>query len=205
MRAALKPTPIETVHGKQRLIDAALRLGAREGITLNSIGLRELAREAELNHNTFYRHFSDIEELAQAAAQQAAQELMAGMKLVRQQSKRHADATLGAVKYFLDYVQRKPEAFILGLRELHGGAPSMRRLFRKLIDDIAQESVEQITTMNLAPGLGKDALLLATSSITYYMLYRSIEYIELPNDRKRIATELENFIRMQFLGAAAMS
>lgn len=204
MTSALKAPPTETLHGRQRLIEAALRLGAREGTPLNAIGLRELAREADLNHNTFYRHFNDVEDLAQAAAQQAAQELMVGMKQVRKQSRKHADATVGAVRYFLDYVQRNPEVFIVGLRELHGGPPNIRQLFRKVLDDIALESVEQITSMKLAPGLGRDVLLMATSSITYCMFYRSIEYIEYPNERKRISTQLEKFIRMQFLGAAAI-
>ncbi len=204
MKSTVKAAPVETVHGRQRLIDAALRLGARKGLALNSIGLRELAREADLNHNTFYRHFDTVEELAQAAAEQTTRDLMEGMKRVRQQSRKHADATQGAVKYFLDYVQRKPEAFVLGLRELHGGTPGMRALFRALIDRIAEESVEQITSMDLAPGLDKDVLFVATSSITYYMLYRSIEYIERPTERTKIAAQMETFIRMQFLGAAAL-
>ncbi|MDF5940116.1 TetR family transcriptional regulator [Pseudomonas aeruginosa] len=48
--------------GKRALLEAALRLGSSSR-SLGAIGLRELAREAGLNPNTFYRHFRDIDDL----------------------------------------------------------------------------------------------------------------------------------------------
>lgn len=194
----------EVANGKQRLIAAAMRLGAREGISLTSLGLRELAREAGLNHNTFYRHFTTIEDLAQAAASEIAEQLMTGMKDVRARSVKHDDATRGAAEYFLDFVERSPEAFLVGLRELHGGSPKMRAIFRAVIDYIATESVEQITSMNLAPGLNENALLQATSSITYTMFYRALDFIEQPQRRAEIIAQIVEHARMQFLGAAAL-
>jgi TetR/AcrR family transcriptional regulator, fatty acid biosynthesis regulator len=198
--AAQTPQPA----GKQKLIEAALRVCARDGITLSSLGLRELAREAGLNHNTFYRHFENIEELAEAAASEIAARIMAGMKDVRARSEKHADATVGAVEYFLDFVQRSPEAFIVGLRELHGGPPRMREIFHKVVDGIARESVEQITGMNLAPGLSRETLLQTTTPIAHYMFYRARDLIDHPGERARIADEMVCFIRTQFFGALAL-
>jgi AcrR family transcriptional regulator len=190
--------------GKQKLIEAALRVCAREGTTLSSLGLRELAREAGLNHNTFYRHFDDIEDLAEAAATEIAGQIMAGMKEVRARSEKHADATVGAVEYFLDFVQRSPEAFIVGLRELHGGSPPMREIFRRVIDYIAAESVDQITSMNLVPGLQPDMLLQTTRPIAYFMFYRSRDLIDHPEQRAAITQQMVGFIRTQFFGALAL-
>ena len=48
--------------GRERLIQAALRLASRTR-SLTHLGIRELAREADLNPNTFYRHFGTIEDL----------------------------------------------------------------------------------------------------------------------------------------------
>jgi AcrR family transcriptional regulator len=190
--------------GKQKLIEAALRLCARDGTALSSLGLRELAREAGLNHNTFYRHFTTIEDLAKAAASEIAEQIMVGMKDVRQRSQKHDDATRGAAEYFLDFVERSPEAFLVALRELHGGSQEMRAIFRAVIDYIAAESVEQITSMKLAPGLRADALLPITTAITYYMLYRSLDSIDHPEQREQIISEMVNFIRAQFFGAMAL-
>jgi TetR/AcrR family transcriptional regulator, fatty acid biosynthesis regulator len=202
-QAALHTKPPHAA-GKQKLIEAALRVCARDGVMLSSLGLRELARDAGLNHNTFYRHFGNIEELAEAAAGEIATQIMAGMKDVRARSEKHADATIGAVEYFLDFVQRSPAAFIVGLRELHGGTPRMRGIFLKVIDFIAQESVEQITSMNLAPGLSREVLLQTTTPIAHYMFYRARDLIDHPAERARITDEMVGFIRTQFFGALAL-
>src|SRR5690242_10456677 len=95
---ALKKQDVTVPNGKRRLIEAALRLGAR-GASLTSLGLRELAREAGLNHNTFYRHFRDLDELAAALTEEISSQLMAGLKEVRRNAATHADATVGAAEY----------------------------------------------------------------------------------------------------------
>jgi AcrR family transcriptional regulator len=202
-RAAKRRTKPAVANGKRRLIDAALRLSAR-GAALSSLGLRELAREADLNHNTFYRHFRDIDELGQAAAEEVSAQIMSGMKEVRSSAATHADATQGAAEYFLDFVEQNPDAFIVGLREAHSASTPMRRIMRRVLEEIAAESVDQIVTMNLAPGLDRGTLLRATSTITYYMLYRSLDYIEHPEQREAIIEQIVTFVRMQFLGAAAL-
>jgi len=202
---ALKNDPaVSPAGGKQRLIDAALRLAAREGAALSSLGLRELAREAGLNHNTFYRHFGDLNELGQAAAAAVATQLMAALKEIRRNAARHADATVGSADYFLDFVRDNQELITVGMRELHSADSPMRRALQQVLKDIAQESVEQIVTMNLVPGIEREALFQATSAITYYMLYRALDYIEQPRQRRAIRDEIVSFIRAQFMGRMAL-
>jgi AcrR family transcriptional regulator len=46
---------------REELLRAALRLGAAHGFA--SLGLREVAREAEIAPTSFYRHFEDMEAL----------------------------------------------------------------------------------------------------------------------------------------------
>ncbi|HSW13298.1 MAG TPA: TetR family transcriptional regulator [Solimonas sp.] len=198
------PPAVAPVSGKQRLIEAALRLAAREGAALSSLGLRELAREAGLNHNTFYRHFGDLDELGQAAAASVATQLMAALKEIRRNAARHADATIGSTEYFLDFVRDNRELVTVGLRELHSTDSPMRRALQQVLKDIALESVEQITTMNLVPGIGRDSLFQATSAITYYMLYRGLDYLEQPRQRRVIRDEIVDFIRAQFMGRIAL-
>jgi TetR/AcrR family transcriptional regulator, fatty acid biosynthesis regulator len=190
--------------GKQKLIEAALRLAARDGTALSSLGLRELAREAGLNHNTFYRHFADLEELANTMAVQVSDRIMAGLKEVRRNAATHADATVGSAKYFLDFVQENRDAFVVGLREIHSIESPMRRLMRQVLDDIAIESVEQITSMNLVPGVDAETLRQATSAIAYYMFFRALDFIEHPEQREQITDEIVNFSRAQFLGSMAL-
>jgi AcrR family transcriptional regulator len=64
----------ELPAGKRKLIDAALRLTAG-GRSFASLGLRELAREAALNPNTFYRHFDTLDDLAREAVESVSRRL----------------------------------------------------------------------------------------------------------------------------------
>lgn len=196
----LSEAPTEVPDGKRRLIDAAMRL-AVQGTGFSALGIRELAREAGLNHNTFYRHFDTLEDLTQAVARNLSRHLMDGMREVRARAARHADATQGAVDYFLDFVARDPGPIVVGLRELHGGSPGIRRSLRQIVEEIAQESVEQIVDLQLAPGLSATALLQVTRPITYYMFYRALDFIDAPKRRAEIAADMVRFIRQQFLGA----
>src|SRR5262245_45607855 len=119
MTAAGRKRGAEVPQGKRRLIEAGLRLAAR-GRALSSLGLRELAREASLNPNTFYRHFDDMEQLGVAAIEQVTSKLRLGLQQVRRGALTHADATRGSAQYFLEFVRRNPQAFLVGVREIHG-------------------------------------------------------------------------------------
>lgn len=191
-------------NGRRRLLDAALRLAGRDGVALSALGLRELAREAGLNHNTFYRHFRDVDDFGEALAEEVAADIMAGLKEVRRRAETHADATRGSVEYFLRFVEENPRVFRIGMRELHSAGAPMRKALLRVLDGIAQESVDQITSMNLAPGLDRDTLFRTALDITYYMLYRALDYLERPAERLDIEQQMVRFIRTQFFGAAAL-
>lgn len=191
-------------NGRQRLIEAAMRLSAREGAILSTLGLREIAREAGLNHNTFYRHFESLDDLGRAAAENLATRLMQGLGEIRRNAAHHADATVGSANFFLDFARDNAEVIIVGLREVHCHESPMRKVLQRVLDDIARESVEQILSMNLVPGLGRESLGQATSAITYYMFYRALDYLERPRRRQEISEDLVAFIRAQFLGRMAL-
>lgn len=199
----IEPDKPAFADGKRRLIDAALRLAAR-GAGLSALGLRELAREAGLNHNTFYRHFAAMEHLGQAAAEEIALQLLAGMKSVRDGAARHADATVGTVDYFMDYVAANPDVFIVGARELHSAQSPMRAVLRKTLEKIAGESVEEIAGEHWAPINDRAQLFQVTLNITHYMLCRALDILDAPGQRAAIRTELINYVQRQFMGAMAL-
>lgn len=196
------PDDLAPEHGKRRLLEAALRLAARNGTGLSALGLREIAREAELNVNTFYRHFDGIEALGRGVAQSIATQLMAGLREIRVKAARHADATTASVQYFLDYVRRHPEPFAVGLRELHSAHSPMRPILQQVLAQVAEESADQIIELDLVPGAPRATLMQATTAITYQMFYRALDVIEQPAQRKRIGEELVWHIRAVFLSAA---
>ena len=189
--------------GKQKLIAAALRISARDGSSLSSLGLRELAREAGLNHNTFYRHFREPSELVQAVAESIAAQFMVGMKELRLRAARRGDATRDAVEYFLDFVKANPDVFIVGVRELHSAGSPTRTVLLRVLESIARESEEQISALGLAPGVERAALLQVALDITYYLFCHALDLLDRPRERKAIAAQMVQYIRRQFLGAMA--
>ena len=190
--------------GKRRLIQAAIKLCAQGTASLADLGVRELGREAGLNPNTFYRHFSSMEELALAAGRELTIGIMTGMQKVRDASAKHADATVGSAEYFLQEVEANPDIFRMGLREIHGGSPEIRRILKGVLEDFARLSVEQITSRNLVPGLKGEALFEASLNITYYMFYRALDYIDNLDARETIKADIIRFIRVQFIGMTVL-
>lgn len=201
----IQPAVWDTMpDGKQKLILAALRIAARDGLTLQSLKLRELAREADLNHNTFYRHFDNLEALAEATIETIAHQIVLGMKQIRIKARSHADATVGVVEYFLDLVLQIPDAFVVGVRELHSATSFIRPLLNRVLDDIANESVAQITELKLVPISDPTILFRVARDITHYMFCKSIEIIKKPAIKKELTDEMVQFIRRQFLGEIAL-
>ena len=75
-------TQRQDAPGKRLLMEAALRLASSRR-SLSSIGLRELAREAGLNPNTFYRHFADVDDLGLAIIRDIATQLRQPLRELR--------------------------------------------------------------------------------------------------------------------------
>lgn len=187
-------------EGKQRLIRAALRVAAREGVTLHRLSLRELAREAELNHNTFYRHFDNLDQLALATIGTIASEVMQGVRDIRLQTQRHVDATVAVADYYFDLVLQHADAFVVGVRELHSHGSSIRPLLLHVLDDIAKESVKQLTEFPLLPLSDPDQLFLVARDISQTMFCRSIDAVAQPGLKSQWVANMSTFIRRQFLG-----
>ena len=121
--------------GKRLLMEAALRLTSTSR-SLSSLGLRELAREAGLNPNTFYRHFRDVDDLGLAVIRDISTQLRQPLRALRREAAARADqrqklrlpklfgidlgrgrrVTHETVQLFFDFVDQHPAAFLIGVR-----------------------------------------------------------------------------------------
>ncbi|RYY80930.1 MAG: HTH-type transcriptional repressor FabR [Moraxellaceae bacterium] len=100
---------------RTEIIDAALHLlGPHRGVS--SLSLREVAREAGIAPNSFYRHFRDIDELAIALIEQAGSALRSIIGTARQRASSERSV-----------VQTSMEVFMEQLRMQHGYLPLLLR------------------------------------------------------------------------------
>ena len=192
------------IGGRQRLIAAALRLGASKR-SLQMLGLRELAREAGLNPNTFYRHFSSLEQLNQAIIDELGRDIRTNLRGIRRTVQSPvAEATPRTIEYVFDYALRNPDAFTVAVRELHGAMPALREALQRMIGDVAEEMVEDVLFLKIAPGLEVDTLREISRVVVQQVFHQTLDYIEQPARREQILRQTVRFIDMLFAGAMLM-
>lgn len=192
-------------EGKRRLIDAALRLAAAKR-SFAALGLRELAREAGLNPNTFYRHFGDMEELALTAVAEVSNELRPMLRAVRWAAARDNPREVAdrACEAFFAYVRSHADAFLVGVCGISGPQPALRTAVRGLLADIASEMAEDVERLRLCPQLTAAAVDDVCGYVVSYLFHLSVDYVEADTaGRRRLTQQSTQLICWLLQGAAA--
>ncbi|AOE86380.1 TetR family transcriptional regulator [Pseudomonas sp. TCU-HL1] len=210
--------------GKRLLMEAALRLGSQSR-SLGSLGLRELAREAGLNPNTFYRHFKDVDDLGLAIIRTIATQLRQPLRDLRREAAARAVQGDGGgtpklmgidlgrgrrvchetVQLFFDFVDGNAEAFIIGVRELHGASPVLREALREVMEDFAADMAEDVFEYTLLPATVPEPVVRRVSRLISRNLFQmSLDYIGEPDRREAIRAEAEEQVLFLFTGASVL-
>lgn len=203
--------------GRQKLMEAALQLAASTR-SLASLGLREVARQAGLNPNTFYRHFRSFDDLGLAVIEELTGELRRGLRerrrrpvaVVLPQSTDPAEMLRQAepivresVALVLDFVTDHEAAYVVGIRELHGTSPVLRAALRRVFDELATDMAEDVLEMMPLPQIDPQAMREIAAVVIRQMAFFSMDYLEQPAQRGAIRGQAERFILMLLWGALA--
>lgn len=222
MEIGQEERPVEAA-GKRALIDAALRLAASRR-SLSSLGLRELAREAGLNPNTFYRHFGNVDDLGLAIIRDIATQLRQPLRDLRREAAERALPGQGAasvpfgldlergqrvtretVRLFFDFVEGNPQAFIIGVRELHGPSPVLRAALARVMDEFGEDMAEDIRQFHLLPDVDEGELNQLSRLISRQLFQQSLDYLERPaQQREEVCALAERQILLLFTGVAVL-
>lgn len=207
--------------GKRLLMDAAVRLMAHSR-SLSSLGLRELAREAGVNPNTFYRHFQSVDELGLAIIGHIAKQLRQPLRELRHQAAQSArnlpvgPLILGAdvnrgrlvceqtVQLFFHFVAQNPHAFIVGMRELHGASPVLRQALREIMQAFADDMAEDMQALQLVPGVEPATIARLASMVSRQLFQAALDYLEQPEQREAICAQAQEMIICLFTGAMVL-
>lgn len=186
--------------GKLKLVQAGLRL-ITETRSLTSLGLRELAREAGLNPNTFYRHFKNLDEFGLQVLGYIAADMKSGVRELRQMAESSEQASHDTVTYVYHYFLANPAATTVAVRELHGPSPLLRKALEAQLNASAREMAEDIIERQLVYAVPPETIHEISRMTIRYILFRAMDYIEKPEQRETIQRETERFINRQFRGA----
>lgn len=156
----------KAVRTRARLMDAAVRLFARDGFEAASVN--EIAKVAEVANGTFYTHFKDKDEIAAAVAfgiaERVAERLAESMADVDDAVER---VSLGT-RRFIDLATSHPDwgaalcRAVAAFRDLHEGVSAFVRadiqrgvsqgVFTVVVDDV---TIDSFTAMVIGAVIGR--------------------------------------------------
>jgi len=141
-------TPSRTVGRKatitkEELFEAALNLIGPEK-SIASLSLREVAREAGIAPNSFYRHFKDIDELAIALIDRSGIVLRQIIRESRLQASKQNSIIRSSVEVFIQQLDTDEGNLSLLLREGFTGSKSYKEAVERQLIFFQQELQEDL-------------------------------------------------------------
>ena len=183
---------------RRSIVDAAFSL-LDEQRSLSSISLREVARTAGIAPTSFYRHFSDIDELGLTLVDEAGLALRQLMRQARIRIASGGGVIHTSVSTFMEYVNANGNIFRLLLREHTGTSPA----FRAAVNREIQHFIEELTdyTFNNTP-LNKENSQLQAEAMVRIVFSAGAEAIDSTAEQKtELALRVERQLRFISLGA----
>ena len=132
---------------RRQLIDAALGQLSSER-SFSSLSLREVAKEAGLAPTSFYRHFSDMDELGLTLVDEAGLTLRQLMRQARQRIEKGGSVIQISVHTFMEFIENNGNIFRLLLRERSGTSAAFRAAVNREIRYFTLELCDYLQQAN---------------------------------------------------------
>ena len=132
---------------KEELFQATLNLIGPEK-SISALSLREVAREAGITPNSFYRHFKDIDELAIELINRAGVVLRKIIREARLKASKQESIIRTSVEVFLQQLDADDGNLSLLLREGYTGSISYKRAVEQQLSFFQQELQEDLIRLD---------------------------------------------------------
>ncbi|MAG77352.1 MAG: HTH-type transcriptional repressor FabR [Colwelliaceae bacterium] len=186
---------------RRQLIEAALgQLSADR--SFSSLSLREVAKEAGLAPTSFYRHFSDMDELGLTLVDEAGLTLRQLMRQARVRIEKGGSVIKISVHTFMEFIESNENIFRLLLRERSGIAPEFRAAVNREIRYFTMELCDYIEKANK---LDRDVAYLQANAAVTIVFSAGAEAIDLDKkEREDLANRIIEQLRIIARGAQDM-
>lgn len=135
----------QKLQTRQRIVTSAFQL-LDENKSLTAISLREVARAANIAPTSFYRHFSDINELGLTLVDEAGLTLRQLMRQARKRIAKGGSVINISVDTFMEFIINNRNVFRVLLREHTGTSFAFRTAVMREIQHFTEELADYITT-----------------------------------------------------------
>ncbi len=187
------------------LLQAALNLMG-EGRSFTSLGIREIAREAGIVPNGFYRHFRNTDELGLALVEEVGITLRRLLREARQAGVAESEMVRRSVQVYHQYVKQNRLLFLFISSERSGGSRILRLAIRNDVSHFTHEMAQDFRQLGAYKELSSSSLQMICGLIVTAMLAAAPEILDLPAGQPLLEAEMtENFVQQMqvvLLGAS---
>ena len=187
------------------LLAAALRLiGPHRSVS--SLSLREVAREAGIAPNSFYRQFRDIDELAVALIDLAGQSLRKIVGAARRRAATSHSIVRDSVTAFMEQVRADDKLLHVLLREGTVGSDAFKQAVDRELTFFEEELRIDLVRLSAAENTTLHEPALVAKAITRLVFAVGATAMDLPPHKDaELIQQLTQMVRMILAGAQAMA
>ena len=195
----------KTSISRDDLLAAALRLiGPHRSVS--SLSLREVAREAGIAPNSFYRQFRDMDELAVALIDVAGRSLRKIVGAARHRAETQRGIVRGSVETFMQQVRADDKLLHVLLREGTVGSDAFKQAVDRELTFFEDELRTDLVRLAAAEGAVMHEPALVSKAITRLVFGMGAMAMDLPPERDReLIDQLSTMVTMIISGSRAIA
>lgn len=193
------------VISRDDLMSAALKLvGPHRSVS--TLSLREVAREAGIAPNSFYRHFRDVDELAVALIDQAGSALRQIIGEARTRATAERSVVRSSVEAFMEQLRADQKYLHLLLREGTVGSDAFKGAVERQLGYFEDELCQDLIRLAEVKGTGIHAPQLVARAITRLVFTMGAMAMDMPEAQHlALIDQVETMVRMIILGTQSMA
>lgn len=210
MSTNLSPVQVATpgrkpVISREDIIVAALKLvGPHRSVS--TLSLREVAREAGIAPNSFYRQFRDMDELAVALIDLAGQSLRQIIGEARQRATADRSVVRGSIEAFMEQLRADDRLLHILLREGTVGSDAFKQAVDRQLNFFEEELRLDLIRLAEANKTGLFEPALTAKAITRLVFAMGATAMDLPADKYTELTEqVVTMVRMIVMGTQTLA
>lgn len=193
------------VISREDLINAALALvGPHRSVS--TLSLREVAREAGIAPNSFYRHFRDTDELAVALIERAGTALRQIVGEARHRATRGRSVVRTSVEAFMEQLDADDQFLPILLREGTVGSEAFKAAVDTQLQFFEEELCSDLVRLAGLNGTGIVHAALVAKAITRLVFAMAGSAMDKPrHSRPALIEEMVIMVRMIIVGTQSMA
>lgn len=176
-------------RGKRLLMESATQLAAEQG-SIHSLKLREIARNAGLNHNTFYRHFDSVPEMMETVADDLFDRLQASIRTARDDLGNRQPTPTQMLKWLFDFARNHQSAFIVTFRERYGPTGPVRERVTETLNWLRDQLLDHCQQHRDSNGEEQE-MKYGIEAAIHQGFFLCMDYLDNPDERDQLLTKAE--------------